>query len=73
MDVPITLDLKSSIGSSPMLLLHLRYVANPHSHIHARLPPHTRQRSLIAHKCREGKRRAALAAMAILNPSVCLF
>ena len=43
MDVSMKLDLTSTIGSPSMLLVDLRYVANPHFHFHARLPPHTRQ------------------------------
>ena len=46
MDVSITLDLttQAQLEYAP----YLKYVANPHFHIHARLPPHTQQRSLIA-------------------------
>ena len=42
----------------PMLLVDLRYVVTFHFHFYARLPSHTQRSILIAHSCREGKRRA---------------
>ena len=61
MDVSIKLDLTSTIGSPSKLLVDLRYVANQSSFAFscsAASPDAAAVSSLIAHSCREGKRRA---------------